>query len=41
MKNTEYNLDILSTVISSESSLLALVDMVRDLGLEIKDVKAA
>ena len=34
MKNTEYNLDNLSSMISSESSLSALLDMMGDLGLE-------
>ena len=34
MKNTEYNLDNLSSMISSESSLSALIDMMGDMGLE-------
>ena len=34
MKNTEYNLDNLSSMISSESSLSALLDMMGDMGLE-------
>ena len=34
MKNTEYNLDSLSSMISSESSLSALIDMMSDMGLE-------
>ena len=38
MKNTEYNLDTLSTIISSEASLQALVDMISDMGLEIKHI---
>ena len=38
MKNTEYNLDTLSTIISSEASWQALVDMISDMGLEIKDI---
>ena len=33
MKNTEYNLDNLSSMISSESSLSALLDMMGDMGL--------
>lgn len=34
MKNTEYNLDNLSSMISSESSLSAILDMMGDMGLE-------
>ena len=34
MKNTEYNLDNLSSMISSESSLSALLDMMGDMGLD-------
>ncbi len=38
MKNTEYNLDTLSSVISSESSLSALLEMMGDMGLELDSV---
>lgn len=41
MKNTEYNLDALSSIISSEASFNELVNMIDDMGLEIMDVKAA
>lgn len=35
MKNTEYNLDNLASMISSESSLAALLEMMGDMGLEL------
>ena len=35
MKNTEYNLNSLSEMISSESSLSALLEMMDDMGLEL------
>ena len=35
MKNTEYDLQSLSTMISSDSSLSTLIDMMGDMGLEI------
>lgn len=38
MKNTDFNLDSLSSMISSESSYLSLVDMIKDLDLELLDV---
>ena len=38
MKNTDFNLDSISSVISSESSYLSLVDMIKDLDLELLDV---
>lgn len=41
MKNTEYNLETLSAMISSEASFQALVDMISDMGLEIQDVRTA
>lgn len=37
MKNTDFTLEFLSTLISSES-FSALADMVDEMGLEIKDV---
>ena len=41
MRNTNYNLDKLTSVISSESSLQTLMDMIGDLGLEILDIHTA
>lgn len=38
MKNTDFNLDSISSMISSESSCLSLVDMIKDLDLELLDV---
>ena len=38
MKNTDINLDSISSMISSESSYLSLVDMIKDLDLELLDV---
>ena len=38
MKNTDFNLDSISSMISSESSYLSLVDMIKDLDLELLDV---
>ena len=38
MKNTEYNLDKLASMISSEASLSALLDMMGDMGLELDSV---
>ena len=35
MKNTDYNLDILASMISSEASFSALLDMMGDMGLEL------
>ena len=35
MKNTEYSLDNLASMISSESSLTALLEMMGDMGLEL------
>ena len=35
MKNTEYNLDKLASMISSEASFSALLDMMGDMGLEL------
>lgn len=39
MKNTEYNVDALSTVISSDA-FSALKGMIDDLGLEILEISA-
>ena len=41
MKNTQYNLETLGTVISSSASLETLLGMIGDLGLEILDVRSA
>lgn len=38
MKNTDFNLDSISSMISSELSYLSLVDMIKDLDLELLDV---
>lgn len=38
MKNTEFNLDTLSAIISSEDSLLTLEAMIADMGLEVREV---
>ena len=35
MKNTDFDLDNLSSMISSESSLNALLEMMGDMGLEL------
>ena len=40
MKNTEYNLDVLSSVVSSQTSFNTLLDMISDMGLEITDVRS-
>jgi len=41
MKNTEYNYDALGSMISSESSLAELMDMIADMGLEITEVRTS
>ena len=38
MKNTEYDLEKLSSMISSETSFSALVEMMGDMGLEVAGV---
>ncbi len=40
MRNTDFNLDVLSNVISSDTSFQALKDLVADLGLELEDALA-
>lgn len=35
MKNTDYNLDTLASMISSEASFSALLDIMGDMGLEL------
>lgn len=39
MKNTDYSLNVLGSIISSEDSLSALFEMIDDLGLEITDLR--
>ncbi|MGP1393538.1 MAG: hypothetical protein ACTTK1_06180 [Candidatus Cryptobacteroides sp.] len=39
MKNTEYNFNALSSMISSEALLSELLSMIDDMGLEIMDVR--
>ncbi len=41
MKNTDFTIDSLSSLLSSESSYLFLVDMIKDLDLELLDVTHA
>lgn len=41
MKNTDYNLETLAALISSESSFDQLKDMIGDMGLEITDIVRA
>ena len=41
MKNTEFNIDSLQSVISSPDSLEVLLDMIKDMDLEIEDIKTA
>lgn len=38
MKNTDYDLERLATMISSESSFSALMEMMGDMGLEITEI---
>ncbi len=40
MRNTDYNLDMLSNMISSDTSFQALKDIISDLGLEMEDALA-
>ena len=40
MRNTDYNLDILGNLISSNTSFKALQDMIKDLDLELEDALA-
>jgi hypothetical protein len=40
MKNTDFNFNALSALVSSDASLQALKDMIDTLGLEIEDVKS-
>ncbi|MEE3406400.1 hypothetical protein SAMN06298215_1062 [Bacteroidales bacterium WCE2008] len=41
MKNTDYSLENLGMMISSESSLNALMDIIGEMGLEITGVQDA
>jgi len=38
MKNTEYSLEKLSSMISSESSFDALLEIIGDMGLEVTEI---
>ncbi len=40
MRNTDYNLDMLSNMISSDTSFQALKDIISDLGLEMEGALA-
>lgn len=40
MRNTDYNLDVLGNMISSDMGLQALKDIIEDLGLEMEDALA-
>ena len=39
MRNTDYNIDALNNMISQDTNLQALRDMIRDLGLEMEDIE--
>ena len=39
MRNTDYNIDVLGGILSSEASFDALMCMIADLGLEVTAVK--
>lgn len=39
MKNTDYNYNVLGSIISSEDSLAALLEMIEDMDLEITGVR--
>ncbi len=41
MKNTDFTLESISSMISSESSFRELMDMISDMDLEILDAKIA
>ncbi len=41
MKNTDYNLDTLASMISSEASFSALLDIMGDMGLELDSASRA
>ena len=40
MRNTDYNTDVLSNVISPDTNFQALKDLMNDLGLEMEDAIA-
>lgn len=40
MRNTDYNTDVLSNVISPDTNFQALKDLMKDLGLEMEDAVA-
>ena len=39
MRNTDYNIDVVGGILSSEASFDALMGMISDLGLEVTAVK--
>ncbi|MCX4333469.1 MAG: hypothetical protein OSJ55_01180 [Bacteroidales bacterium] len=41
MKNTDFTLESISSMISSEDSLRALMDMITDMDLEIQEISIA
>lgn len=41
MKNTDYNIDALGSIISSEDSLSALLGLIDEMGLELTSVRTA
>ncbi len=41
MKNTDFTLESISAMISSEDSLRALMDMITDMDLEIQEISIA
>ena len=40
MRNTDFNISVLSNVISQDTNFQALQDLVKDLGLELEDALA-
>ena len=40
MKSTDFNLEALSSLFSSENAYIEMMDMVRDLGLVLTEVSA-
>lgn len=40
MRNTDYNMDVLGNMISSDTSFKALQDIIKDMDLELEDALA-
>lgn len=40
MQNTEYNIEMLSSILSPEASLEALIGIIDDMDLEVEDIKS-